>query len=75
VKYVEECWTWREHVRDASAALINADEAVGELVNTEGRGLHTGYNDDEADDDRMRHGMYWSDIPGRTRRRLDARRR
>jgi fatty-acyl-CoA synthase len=41
--------------------LINADEAVGELVNIQGRGLHAGYcNDDDAADDRMRHGMYWS---------------
>lgn len=46
---------------DASGALINADEAVGELVNTTGSGLFTGYyNDPEANAERMRHGMYWS---------------
>lgn len=44
-----------------NGALINAEEAVGELVNTEGRGFFTGYyNNDEANDDRMRYGMYWS---------------
>jgi len=46
---------------DADGALINADEAVGELVNTAGSGFFTGYyNDPEADAERMRHGMYWS---------------
>jgi fatty-acyl-CoA synthase len=46
---------------DHDGALINADEAVGELVNTSGRGFFSGYyNDDDATDDRMRHGMYWS---------------
>ncbi|MEC4762611.1 fatty-acid--CoA ligase FadD1 [Mycobacterium sherrisii] len=46
---------------DASGALINADEAVGELVNTAGSGFFTGYyNDPAANAERMRHGMYWS---------------
>lgn len=46
---------------DAHGALANADEAVGELVNTTGSGFFTGYyNDPEANADRMRHGMYWS---------------
>lgn len=46
---------------DAHGALANADEAVGELVNTKGSGFFTGYyNDPEANADRMRHGMYWS---------------
>jgi fatty-acyl-CoA synthase len=46
---------------DANGALANADEAVGELVNTTGSGLFTGYyNDPEANAERMRHGMYWS---------------
>ncbi len=46
---------------DAAGALINADEAVGELVNTMGSGFFTGYyNDAEANAERMRHGMYWS---------------
>jgi fatty-acyl-CoA synthase len=42
-------------------ALTNADEAIGELVNTTGAGLFAGYyNDPEATDARLRHGMYWS---------------
>src|SRR3954454_17912205 len=46
---------------DADGALINADEAVGELVNTSGTGFFTGYyNSEEATAERMRHGMYWS---------------
>jgi fatty-acyl-CoA synthase len=46
---------------DQAGALVNADEAVGELVNTSGRGFFSGYyNDDAATADRMRHGMYWS---------------
>jgi fatty-acyl-CoA synthase len=46
---------------DANGALANADEAVGELVNTTGSGFFTGYyNDPEANAERMRHGMYWS---------------
>jgi fatty-acyl-CoA synthase len=46
---------------DADGALVNADEAVGELVNTAGSGFFTGYyNDPQANAERMRHGMYWS---------------
>jgi fatty-acyl-CoA synthase len=46
---------------DANGALANADEAVGELVNTTGSGFFTGYyNDPEANAERMRDGMYWS---------------
>ncbi|ORA85599.1 fatty-acid--CoA ligase FadD1 [Mycobacterium malmoense] len=46
---------------DAHGALANADEAVGELVNSAGSGFFTGYyNDPEANAERMRHGMYWS---------------
>ncbi|WAJ45444.1 fatty-acid--CoA ligase FadD1 [Mycobacterium sp. Aquia_216] len=46
---------------DATGALANADEAVGELVNTAGSGFFTGYyNDPAANAERMRHGMYWS---------------
>ncbi len=48
-------------VFDEHGALANADEAVGELVNTQGAGYFGGYyNDEEATTDRMRHGMYWS---------------
>ena len=46
---------------DEHGALVNAGEAVGELVNTTGSGLFAGYyNDPEANAERMRHGMYWS---------------
>jgi len=46
---------------DDNGALVNADQAVGELVNTQGAGYFTGYyNDEAANDERMRHGMYWS---------------
>jgi fatty-acyl-CoA synthase len=46
---------------DAAGALTNADEAIGELVNTSGAGLFAGYyNDQQATDARLRHGMFWS---------------
>ncbi|GGS57946.1 acyl-CoA synthetase [Planobispora rosea] len=41
--------------------LLNADEAIGELVNTGGLGLFDGYyNDPEADRERVRDGEFWS---------------
>ncbi|MCV7400822.1 AMP-binding protein [Mycobacterium fragae] len=46
---------------DETGALANVDEAVGELVNTQGAGPFSGYyNDPAATAERMRHGMYWS---------------
>ena len=46
---------------DTGGALSNADQAIGELVNTSGSGFFTGYyNDPDANAERMRHGMYWS---------------
>jgi fatty-acyl-CoA synthase len=46
---------------DDDGALINPDEAIGELVNTSGAGLFAGYyNDQDATDARLRHGMFWS---------------
>jgi fatty-acyl-CoA synthase len=46
---------------DKDGALINADEAIGELVNTSGSGFFTGYyNDPQANAERTRHGLYWS---------------
>ncbi|KUH99804.1 fatty-acid--CoA ligase FadD1 [Mycobacterium sp. IS-3022] len=46
---------------DEHGALVNFDDAVGELVNTYGVGGFTGYyNDSAATEERMRHGMYWS---------------
>lgn len=48
-------------VFDENGALVNFDEAVGELVNTQGAGPFSGYyNDPKATAERMRHGMYWS---------------
>jgi fatty-acyl-CoA synthase len=48
-------------VFDEHGALTNAAEATGELVNTQGAGYFNGYyNDQSANDERMRHGMYWS---------------
>ncbi len=55
---VTECAT---AVFDETGALANFDDAVGELVNTTGGGAFGGYyNDADATDERMRHGMYWS---------------
>jgi fatty-acyl-CoA synthase len=46
---------------DPHGALINADKAIGELVNTAGAGMFQGYyNDASATDDRLRNGIYWS---------------
>ncbi|HZQ31194.1 MAG TPA: fatty-acid--CoA ligase FadD1, partial [Mycobacterium sp.] len=46
---------------DEHGALVNFDDAVGELVNTYGAGGFSGYyNDPDATGERMRHGMYWS---------------
>jgi len=46
---------------DDDGALTNAEEAIGELVNTSGAGLFAGYyNDPDATGARLRHGMYWS---------------
>ncbi|WP_408895415.1 AMP-binding protein [Nocardioides sp. R1-1] len=48
-------------VFDATGRLANPDQAVGELVNTTGAGAFAGYyNDDAAEAERMRGGMYWS---------------
>ncbi|MDY6997819.1 MAG: fatty-acid--CoA ligase FadD1 [Actinomycetota bacterium] len=46
---------------DAHGQLVNGDEAIGELVNTEGAGMFAGYyNDPGATDERLRNGMFWS---------------
>lgn len=48
-------------VFDPHGALANAEDAIGELVNTQGAGLFSGYyNDPDATGERLRHGMYWS---------------
>lgn len=46
---------------DPAGRIVNADEAVGELVNTAGAGWFAGYyNDPQATAARLRSGMYWS---------------
>jgi fatty-acyl-CoA synthase len=46
---------------DTDGRLVNAAEAIGELVNTGGSGAFAGYyKDDAAEAERMRGGMYWS---------------
>lgn len=46
---------------DASGRLLNADECVGELVNTQGVAWFEGYyKNEEATADRTRGGWYWS---------------
>lgn len=46
---------------DDHGRLVNADEAVGEIVNSSGGGLFTGYyRNPEADAERMRDGIYHS---------------
>jgi fatty-acyl-CoA synthase len=48
-------------VFDEHGAVTNLDEAVGELVNTEGAGFFSGYyNDERATAERLDGGMYWS---------------
>jgi fatty-acyl-CoA synthase len=46
---------------DAHGRLSNAEEAIGELVNTAGASMFEGYyNNDEANAKRMRDGRFWS---------------
>jgi fatty-acyl-CoA synthase len=41
--------------------LLNAEEAIGELVNTGGRGAFEGYyKNEQAEAERLRNGWYWS---------------
>ncbi len=62
---------------DETGGLSNADVSVGELVNTQGAGMFQGYyNDQAANDERMRGGIYWSgDLAYKDRRRLHLPRR
>lgn len=47
--------------RDAEGQVTNLDQAVGELVNTQGAGFFSGYyNDERATAERLDGGMYWS---------------
>lgn len=48
-------------VFDATGRVTNLDDAVGELVNTEGGGLFRGYyKDEESTAARLDGGVYWS---------------
>lgn len=46
---------------DADGRLLNADECVGEIVNTQGTAWFEGYyKNEDATEDRTRRGWYWS---------------
>ncbi len=46
---------------DEQGRLLNADEAIGEMVNKQGAAVFEGYyNNDEANSKRIRDGMYWT---------------
>ena len=46
---------------DQHGRVTNADQAVGEIVDTEGAGRFEGYyNNPEANAERVRHGWYWT---------------
>jgi fatty-acyl-CoA synthase len=46
---------------DDTGRLLNAEEAIGEIVNAAGPGGFEGYyNNEEANAERMRNGMYWT---------------
>jgi fatty-acyl-CoA synthase len=46
---------------DENGLLLNADEAIGELVRRDSAGAFEGYwANDEADATRLHHGWYWS---------------
>src|SRR5205814_9240664 len=66
VKVVDEEDNERPRARFADAGrLIDADECVGEIVNTSGVGPFEGYyNNDEANERTTRFGWYWSDDLG-----------
>jgi fatty-acyl-CoA synthase len=62
VKVVDEDGTERARaVFDANGRLANAEECVGEIVNTAGAGPFEGYyNNAEANQRTSRNGWYWS---------------
>src|SRR5262249_49663472 len=46
---------------DENGRLVNAEAAIGEIVNADGGGGFEGYyNNPEADAERLRDGMYWT---------------
>jgi fatty-acyl-CoA synthase len=62
VKVVDEDGNELARARfDAEGRLLNADECVGEIVNTAGAGPFEGYyNNDEANAKTLRFGWYWT---------------
>src|SRR5439155_869657 len=61
VKVVDDDGNERAPARfDGDGALLNAEECVGEIVNTAGAGPFEGYyNNDEANARSTRNGWYW----------------
>ncbi len=46
---------------DSDGRLLNAGEAIGEIVNRSGRGRFEGYyRRDDAEQERLRNGQYWT---------------
>jgi fatty-acyl-CoA synthase len=62
VKVVDEDGSERPRARfDPEGRLLNADECVGEIVNTAGAGPFEGYyNNAEANERTLRFGWYWT---------------
>jgi fatty-acyl-CoA synthase len=62
VQVVDEDGKKRARARfDDEGRLTNADECVGEIVNTAGAGPFEGYyNNDEANEKTLRFGWYWT---------------
>jgi fatty-acyl-CoA synthase len=62
VKVVDEDGNERPRARfDGEGRLLNADECVGEIVNTAGAGPFEGYyNNPEANEQTLRFGWYWT---------------
>jgi fatty-acyl-CoA synthase len=62
VKVVDEAGSELPRARfDGDGRLVNADECVGEIVNTAGAGPFEGYyNNDEANEKTLRFGWYWT---------------
>jgi fatty-acyl-CoA synthase len=62
VKVVDEEGNERPRARfDSDGRLLNADECVGEIVNTAGAGPFEGYyNNTEANERTLRFGWYWT---------------
>jgi fatty-acyl-CoA synthase len=61
VKVVDDDGRERPRARFGGGRLLNADECVGEIVNTAGAGPFEGYyNNPEANERTLRFGWYWT---------------